>query len=120
MNPDSPKEADQAADTDVRASCDKDAVPAFQLRLFVTGSTPKSVKAIANLQSICEEHLAGQYQLDIVDLYQQPELAKLNKLVAAPTLIKTLPEPVRRVIGDMSDQAQVLLSLDIDPEGGHD
>jgi len=87
----------------------------YRLRLFVTGSTPKSIKAITNLQAICEEHLAGEYELDIVDLYQQPELAKPNKLVAAPTLIKTLPEPVRRVIGDMSDEAQVLLGLDIAP-----
>jgi circadian clock protein KaiB len=89
--------------------------PQYLLKLFVTGSTPRSLKAIANLRSICEEHLAGRYELQIVDLYQQPELAKENKLVAAPTLIKSLPEPVRRVIGDMSDTAEVLVGLDIAP-----
>jgi circadian clock protein KaiB len=87
--------------------------PHYSLKLFVTGSTPRSLKAIANLRNICEEHLLGRYELQIVDLYQQPELAKDNKLVAAPTLIKCLPEPVRRVIGDMSDTAEVLVGLDI-------
>jgi circadian clock protein KaiB len=83
------------------------------LRLFVTGSTPRSIRAITNLRAICEEHLAGRYSLEVVDLYQNPELAKENNLVAAPTLIKTLPDPIRRVIGDMSDEDQVLLGLDI-------
>jgi circadian clock protein KaiB len=85
------------------------------LRLFVTGSTPRSLRAITNLRAICEEHLAGRYTLEVVDLYQQPELAKLNNLIAAPTLIKSLPEPMRRVIGDMSDEGQVLLGLDLEP-----
>jgi circadian clock protein KaiB len=85
------------------------------LRLFVTGSTPRSLRAITNLQAICEEHLAGRYTLEVVDLYQQPEQAKQNNLVAAPTLIKSLPDPVRRVIGDMSDEQQVLVGLDVEP-----
>lgn len=85
------------------------------LRLFVTGSTPRSLRAITNLRAICEEHLAGRYTLEVVDLYQQPELAKENNLIAAPTLIKSLPDPIRRVIGDMSDEDQVLLGLDIQP-----
>ena len=89
--------------------------PQYSLKLFVTGSTPRSLKAIANLRAICQEHLMGRYELLVVDLYQQPELAKDNKLVAAPTLIKWLPEPVRRVIGDMSDKSEVLLGLDIEP-----
>jgi len=88
----------------------------YLLKLFVTGSTPRSLRAVANLRAICEEHLSGHYELQIIDLYQQPELAKENKLVAAPTLIKSLPEPVRRVIGDMSDTAEVLVGLDIDPK----
>ncbi len=88
----------------------------YFLKLFVTGSTPRSLKAISNLRQICEEHLKGHYELLVVDLYQQPELAKENKLVAAPTLIKWLPEPVRRVVGDMSDKAEVLLGLDIRKE----
>jgi len=86
----------------------------YVLTLFVTGSTPKSLRAIANLRSICQEHLLGRYELQVFDLYQQPELAKEHKLVAAPTLIKSLPEPIRRVIGDMSDTAEVLVGLDID------
>jgi len=89
--------------------------PRYVLTLFVTGSTPRSLKAISNLQAICEEHLAGRYELKVVDLYQQPELAKDNKLVAAPTLVKFEPEPLRRVIGDMSNTAEVLLGLDIVP-----
>ena len=86
------------------------------LRLFVTGSTPRSLRAITNLKAICEEHLAGRYRLEVLDLYQHPELAKQNNLIAAPTLIKSLPEPIRRVIGDMSDEDQVLFGLDIQPE----
>jgi circadian clock protein KaiB len=86
------------------------------LRLFVTGSTPRSLRAIANLKAICEEHLPGRYNLEVVDLYQHPQLAKENNLIAAPTLIKSLPDPVRRVIGDMSDEDQVLFGLDIQPE----
>ena len=119
MNIDDSKDAEKPGEDNVDKLISEPLEPAYRLRLFVTGSTPKSVKAITNLRSICEEHLAGQYELDIVDLYQQPEMAKLNKLVAAPTLIKTLPEPVRRVIGDMSNEEQVLLGLDIESEEGH-
>lgn len=85
----------------------------YVLTLFVTGSTPKSLRAIGNLRAICQEHLAGRFELQVVDLYQQPEQAKINKLVAAPTLIKFCPEPVRRVIGDMSDASEVLFGLDL-------
>jgi circadian clock protein KaiB len=88
-------------------------VSEYRLSLFVTGSTPRSIRAITNLRLICEEHLSGRYELDVIDLYQHPEQAKANNLVAAPTLIKFLPKPVRRVIGDMSDEGQVLFSLDI-------
>jgi len=88
-------------------------VSEYRLSLFVTGSTPRSIKAITNLRQICEEHLSGNYELEVIDLYQHPEQAKTNNLVAAPTLIKLLPEPVRRVIGDMSDEGQVLFGLDI-------
>ena len=87
--------------------------PHYVLMLFVTGSTPRSLRAISNLRAICQEYLVGRYELKVVDLYQQPELAKDNKLVAAPTLIKSQPVPVRRVIGDMSNTAEVLLGLDI-------
>src|SRR5665213_1957422 len=92
-----------------------EAAPQYVLTLFVTGSTPRSLRAISNLRAICQEHLAGRYELKVIDLYQQPELAKDNKLVAAPTLIKFQPEPMRWIIGDMSNTAEVLQSLDIGP-----
>jgi circadian clock protein KaiB len=104
-SPTTPKDADRAHPTETP----------YLLKLFVTGSTPRSLRAIRNLQAILEEHLVGRYELQIVDLYQQPELAKDNELVAAPTLIKWLPEPARRVIGDMSDTDEVLFGLDIVP-----
>ena len=83
------------------------------LRLFVAGSTPKSTRAVANLRAILEEHLPGRYDLEVIDLYQQPELAKKYGLLAAPTALKTEPLPMRRIIGDMSDRARVLAALDI-------
>ena len=83
------------------------------LRLFVAGSTPKSTRAVGNLRAILEQHLAGRYELQVVDLYQQPELAKKYGLLAAPTALKTEPLPVRRIIGDMSDAARVLAALDL-------
>lgn len=85
----------------------------YTLRLFVAGSTPKSVKAVNNLRSILDENLAGRYELEVVDLYQQPELAKKYGLLAAPTALKTSPPPVRRIIGDMSDESRVLAALEI-------
>jgi circadian clock protein KaiB len=99
-----------------QTSADEPMTDGHILRLFVTGSTPRSLRAITNLRAICEEHLAGRYSLEVVDLYQHPEMAKQNNLVAAPTLIKSLPDPIRRVIGDMSDEGQVLFGLDIVPE----
>jgi circadian clock protein KaiB len=83
------------------------------LRLYVAGVTPNSVRAIANLKRICEEHLQGHYTLEVIDLYQQPELAEGEQIIAAPTLIKQLPLPLRRVIGDMSNQERVLVGLDL-------
>lgn len=83
------------------------------LRLFVAGSTPKSTRAVANLRAILEENLPGRYDLEVVDLYQQPELAKKHGLLAAPTALKTDPPPVRRIIGDMSDESRVLSALEI-------
>ncbi len=88
----------------------------YVLRLFVTGTTPKSIRAITNLRRICEEYLGGHYELDVIDLYQQPGLAEGNHIVAAPTLIKKLPAPLRRIIGDMSDTERVLVGLDLKPK----
>ena len=93
------------------------AEPRYVLRLYVTGMTPRSVRAIKNLKEICEEHLRGQYDLEIIDIYQQPVLAKGEQIVAVPTLIKKLPSPLRRFVGDMSDIDKVLLGLDLRPKG---
>lgn len=85
----------------------------YVLRLYVTGTTPKSLRAIANLQKICEAHLKGRYDLEVIDLYQQPALAEGEQIVAAPTLIKRLPDPLRRIIGDLSNTERVLVGLDL-------
>ena len=87
----------------------------YVLRLYVTGMTPKSTRAIANVQTLCEEHLAGCYELKIIDIYQQPKLAKEGQIIATPTLIKQLPLPLRRLIGDMSDTEKFLVGIDLKP-----
>ena len=87
----------------------------YVLRLYVTGMTPRSTRAVENVRAICEEHLQGRYDLEVIDIYQQPILAKGEKIIAAPTLIKRLPLPLRRVIGDLSSTERVLLGLDIRP-----
>jgi circadian clock protein KaiB len=84
----------------------------YVLRLYVTGTTPKSVRAIKNIRKICDEHLKGAYDLEVIDIYQQPVLAKGEQIIAVPTLLKKLPLPLRRFIGDMSDTEQILLGLD--------
>ena len=85
----------------------------YVLRLYVTGMTPRSARAINNLRAICDEYLEGRYDLEVIDIYQQPVLAKGEQIVAAPTLIKKLPLPMRRIIGDMSNRDHVLLGLDL-------
>jgi len=85
----------------------------YVLRLYVTGMTPRSTQAIKNLQAICDEYLEGRYDLDIIDIYQQPVLAKGEQIVAAPTLIRKLPLPMRRLVGDMSKREHVLMGLDL-------
>lgn len=85
----------------------------YVLRLYVTGSTPQSVHAITNIKKICEEHLKGRYDLEVIDLYQKPNLAKGEQIIAAPTLLKKLPLPLRRIIGDMSNLERVLTGLDL-------
>jgi circadian clock protein KaiB len=100
-----------------KASARKRAAAKHVLRLYVTGVTGKSVRAIENVRRICEEHLEGQYELEVVDLYKNLPLARGDQIIAAPTLIKRLPLPLRRLIGDMSDEARVLVGLDIRTEG---
>ncbi len=85
----------------------------YVLRLYVTGTTPQSMRAIENVKKICEQHLQGYYRLEVVDLYQQPELAKAEQIIAAPTLVKELPLPLRRILGDMSKTERVLVALDL-------
>jgi circadian clock protein KaiB len=83
------------------------------LRLYVTGTTPRSIRAIENIRKICEEHLPDSYELEIIDVYQQPSLLKGDQIVAVPTLIKRLPLPLRKFIGDLSDSEKILLGLDL-------
>jgi circadian clock protein KaiB len=85
------------------------------LRLYVTGTTSKSVRAVQNVRRICEEHLPGLYDLEVVDIYKNLPLARGDQIIAAPTLLKRLPQPLRRLIGDMSDEERVLVGLDIRP-----
>jgi circadian clock protein KaiB len=87
----------------------------YVLRLYVVGATPGSQRAISNLREICETELAGRYELEVIDIYQQPTLGADRQIVAVPTLIKELPAPVRRLVGDMSDRDRVLLGLDLRP-----
>jgi len=87
----------------------------YILKLYVTGMTSRSAHAIENLKTFCEKHLAGRYELQVIDVYQQPELTRTEQIVAIPTLIKKLPLPLRRLIGDMSDEERVLVGLDILP-----
>lgn len=89
----------------------------FLLRLYVTGATPCSTRAIANITQLCEDHLAGRYVLEVIDLYQHPQLAQSERIIAAPTLIKALPLPLRRIIGDLSSTEDVLAGLDLRPLG---
>jgi len=85
----------------------------WELRLYVAGNTPKSIVAIDNLKKYCEEHLAGQYSIDVVDLLVNPELAEGDQILAIPTLVRKIPLPIRKIIGDLSDKEKVLVGLDI-------
>lgn len=85
----------------------------WNLRLYVAGKTPKSVAAFANLKKICEEHLAGEYSIEIIDLLENPQLARGDQILAIPTLVRKLPEPVRKIIGDLSNTERVLVGLDL-------
>lgn len=90
----------------------------YVLRLYVTGMTPRSIAAIENIRRICEEHLQGRYELEVIDIYQHPEAAKEAQLLAAPTMIKELPAPLRRFVGDMSDEDKILAGLNVLPRKG--
>lgn len=85
----------------------------YELRLYVAGQTPRSVAAFANLKRICDEHLAGRYRIEVVDLLQHPQLAQGDQILAIPTLVRKLPPPLRKIIGDLSNTERVLVGLDI-------
>jgi circadian clock protein KaiB len=86
----------------------------YNLRLYVAGQTPKSLAAIANLKRICETHLAGRYAVEVIDLIDKPQLAAMDQILAIPTLVRRVPEPLRRIIGDLSQTERVLVGLDIE------
>ena len=85
----------------------------YILRLYVTGSTGRSLKAVYNLRKICEEHLPDDYELEVIDIYKDPEAAREAQIIAAPTLVKKLPEPIRKFVGDLSNTQKILVGLDI-------
>ncbi len=85
----------------------------YILRLYITGQTPRSLRSVENLRALCNKHLPGQFDLEIVDIYQQPAMAAAGQIIAAPTLIKSMPLPLRRLVGDFSDQKRVILGLDL-------
>jgi circadian clock protein KaiB len=87
----------------------------WMLRLYVAGQTPKAITAYANLKTICEEHLQGSYQIEVIDLLVNPTLAKDDQILALPTLVRKLPEPIKKIIGDLSNTERVLVGLDVRP-----
>ncbi len=88
----------------------------YVLRLYIAGTTPASSRSVENLRAICEEHLQGRYELVVIDVFQQPELAKDQQIIAVPTLIKQLPAPLRRLVGDLSNEHRVLVGLNLKPK----
>jgi circadian clock protein KaiB len=90
--------------------------PPYLLRLYIAGQTARSLAAVSNLNRLCEEHLAGQYRVEIIDLLQTPQLAEGDQIVAIPTLVRTLPEPIRKIIGDLSDTEKTLVGLQVKPK----
>ena len=107
------KRKDDATDDFEKLAAQSPSQEKYLLRLYVTGMTPRSTQAIARIKAICEKHLQGRYELEVIDIYQQPELAKGEQIIATPTLIKKLPSPLRRIVGDLSDKERVLLGLDL-------
>ncbi len=111
-----PKAKTKTTKTNTRARPGKPAhrkPAAWNLRLYVAGQTPKSVRAFANLKALCEEHLKGLYQIEVVDLREHPQLARGDQIVAVPTLVRRLPQPVRTIIGDLSNNVRLLVGLDL-------
>ena len=99
--------------SDTRRATSAPDATAFVLRLYVAGQTPKSVLAFTNLKQICEEHLHGRYEIEIIDLLENPQLAQGDQILAVPTLVRRLPEPIKKIIGDLSNTERVLVGLDL-------
>lgn len=110
------KETNIDSKAEFKKTLQSNATEKYVLRLYVTGMTPKSINAIENIRKICEENLKGRYELEIIDIYQKPEYAKKEQILAAPTLIKKLPLPLRKFIGDMSNKEKILVGLDLVPK----
>ncbi len=108
-----PGKKDQQAKKKLEAAGSRAQKSKYVLRLYVAGVSPRSQQAILSVKAICEEHLAGRYDLQVIDIYQQPVLTKGEQIIAAPTLIKKLPLPLRRLIGSMADEEKVLVGLDL-------
>ena len=108
-----PKRKSRNAAAEFEKAAEKKTKERAVLRLYVTGTTPRSIRAIENIRKICEENLPDNYDLEVIDVYQQPSLLKGEQIVAVPTLIRKLPLPIRRFIGDLSDSDKVLLGLDL-------
>lgn len=102
---------------DLKDSVDRSDPAFWDLRLYVAGQTPKSMTAFANLKRICEEHLAGKYRIEVVDLLKEPQLARGDQILALPTLVRKLPEPIKKIIGDLSNTERTLVGLDLRPRG---
>lgn len=107
------KEKIKSSTKKFEAALGKMSAAKYLLRLYVTGMTPQSVQAISNVKKVCEEHLLGRYDLEVIDIYQNPVLARGEQIIAAPTLIRKLPLPLRRIIGNMSNVERVLVGLDL-------
>ena|SRR6202162_4795761 len=101
------------ATTTTRKRAAKRPIARYSLRLYITGQTPRSQRSVENLRALCNKYIPGQFDLEVVDIYQQPAMAAAGQIIAAPTLIKSMPLPLRRLVGDFSDQNRVILGLDI-------
>ena len=104
------------AKTDQKQSRATGAADTWELRLYVAGQTTKSLAAFANLKAICEQHLAGKYRIEVIDLMENPQLARGDQILAIPTLVRSLPAPMRKIIGDLSNTQRVLVGLDLRPQ----
>lgn len=110
-----PRPASKAQSKSKSKRARKPAVETWDLRLYVAGQSPKSITAFNNLKRICDEHLAGRYRIEVIDLLKNPKLALDDQIIAIPTLMRKLPEPIRRIIGDLSDTARTLVGLQLRP-----